>query len=1837
MSNLIFDYLNQEIKLSKTIINIEKDFSNGYYFAELLQKIGCLKSDLNKYKKEAKTEEEIKINFTNLKQELSNIGIHLDEELINLIIKCHKNSAANLLYKIKTKMTRKNINFDEIMNKIKLSNKKLEEMKNRNQKFMKSSLNFFRRQSKLLLKSKSSSHFSDFSGLTNYQIPSKMNSQAGSLISSSRDNRNYLSKNDLIEEYLSNKDNSINTPNKKIKLKPLPKNKNNKIIFPIKREEKKNNFNKNRINILSKKSKNIKEITEELSQNVNNINRTRNKKNENLENESSIKIVNNQMNRTTNEFMHFSSFENNSFKVGLNIQVIDSKVRKFAEHNNPDLIRTNIIQNKLKQKLEEYKVIVDKKTQKEKDLEEALKNSHLKNIEKPSVLKIDKQFYKMGQYEKERKKKFPLKTKEYLEEIKKSRQLKSTFNLFYDNNDILENNWYKTGYMSNFTNLRKNLSLSPNDYINNLNKKEIKETKKLNELKRKRIDDDYYDIEDIVNLIIDITDEAYRYQNETKKEFINLPEYNNWIELFIEGKTCIKNNEMIMNLMRKEEDEEEEEENENTNTNKKRKKRKKTNKDNLNEAKKDKLKNEIINSEYCKNEFMDYTYNRGYWNSELYIPNNYYGSQLHIYQVLGDDLTKIIASAKILFQGMIQINFNKMKNEEFELKEEEKENIIIPQNNKRNQLFGEIIELNYDNNKNNNMNMSSTINDTTSLINDNTSLINKEKLDLSYIPIKLCLIGTTYSGRKTQANLLHEKYPELKIYSLPDIIKSYTEEYERLYINIDKEAENNVNKNKSIKKKKDKDDLMKEFEEDKKRFEKVKELIEEYALKKENDLSDDTKIKLLINEIQKDFPYKSEKEVIEEINKNNERKNEIENEIEKLNNESGKKPKNKIDAQINKLQVELDEINKSNYKGFILIDFPNNINQHIKLEEYLSGFIQEIDRYPDKRDINLNFLTDSIDKPYNNISFLCKDNYNYITAEKPTYKSIFNKYIFLNIDENIIKERIDKEIEEIKEKNEIQNKNKKGEKKVEEELEFPNIDIIIEDLKKYSLEIPKIFDFLGNFKNLEIINQKDKNEINDKIDKEIINIVNYFEGKINKNNNLDFSSIDFPDDNYNIKYFKRLNEVKKIMKNEGSNNIILSWIENKNKYVFSVKEFIYNVQKLKQDIIKKMNSIQEDFIKYLNMESDKKNIINLFIKKYDVFMNNFSSIKNNLLVKEETEKDIIELTEKLWAIIQLRKKKAIDELNIIRNKRFIAIKLENFSEMISNLFYSEAENYLNKVNIIQQFYYELENKNNNNKKPEYKLKKSELTKKTNNLEIYVPPPQKEVKKKKIKPRLKRYEDDQKEYLISPKIDRLYKNCFKLLFNYEKKLKEEGFKSYEKEEYDFIKRRRNKRFDFKRESMISVNSDKKIFNPDIEMKTALTNEKVKYKLRLVFLKFFGEKFVEKLSEIEKMTFENMDKWIIQSVDAQNNTMNYIINKIKETVLKPSFKEINNIISKEELDIFNIYEKIPTKFNEFNISNYKSIKEEDKEFDLKELYKVYLDLKLYEIQDNYVTLDSLIDILFKKHIFDSNTKGLMKCFKELPYHYFHKLIQRFKIKTSKEQILIRIDRLFTILCLFNETIPTQEQIENMIKQSKLLLKYNHYLSKDDFLKLKFWFDVKEQKEKKEERKEQKKEVIDANKEKKAWKRRTSRFNTNKVSFNLIKLRLNHIKKEESHKNSNTFQKTIKKMMSFKKDNSNSEGSINESLLNNQDAKKDLKETLFSINKNYNDDINIFEFLDNVSLKFTSKLKRKVTIKVKHKESSNSIINQDEKNKTNKNENELKFGNNKNHTYFEHLVIN
>ena len=119
MSETLLNYINKEVKLSKKIKSIDIDFKNGYLFAELLSKTGFLNSNyLSQFNKNAKTKQEIKLNFILLNQHLSYLGIHLDDFTINEIVNNTKGSIPALLYKIKTQIDREKIKFDDIMTKL---------------------------------------------------------------------------------------------------------------------------------------------------------------------------------------------------------------------------------------------------------------------------------------------------------------------------------------------------------------------------------------------------------------------------------------------------------------------------------------------------------------------------------------------------------------------------------------------------------------------------------------------------------------------------------------------------------------------------------------------------------------------------------------------------------------------------------------------------------------------------------------------------------------------------------------------------------------------------------------------------------------------------------------------------------------------------------------------------------------------------------------------------------------------------------------------------------------------------------------------------------------------------------------------------------------------------------------------------------------------------------------------------------------------------------------------------------------------------------------------------------------------------------------------------------------------------------------------------------------------------------------------------------------------------------------------------------------------------------------------------------------------------------------
>ena len=1942
MSETLLNYINRDVKLSKKIKNIEKDFKNGYLFAELLSKEGFLITNkLSFFNASAKTKAEIKLNYILLREDLSKLGIHLDDSSIESLTNNTKGSTTNLLYKIKTQIDRQKIKFDDIMTKI-LGYQKEEKdkltKKNFDKTYYKTKSDFSSNTNKL----PQLTYMSTFYGTkTNFNsVKRKQAKNLGLNINTFENNNKFQENNKYASDIILEE-----TKYGKNKLEPLTTNSN---LMPLIQRASKNEakFEKDLLflkeNLKSKNTQKNDEIEEEPDSELNKDSKLYQQQQKKFKshgkNQHKMKVFSEKFLEYNNKYIKYSCFDRNTFKIGIDLKEIDPKLYKQGIGYKNDYIPNEIVLHRLKKKVnereEEFKKKIEEKkfmTEEERYLKNSIISQNLKNNGKKFQINFSKntQLYKMHEYEDYRKEAFP---------FKKKINSKLLYIKSENDNNINDRGYAKTmdrfytkTIMSNFSGEFKNLKNNQEFYNEYLEKESLTQRKKNCENKRILREKNYSKIENIVNLIIDLTDELFYYQHKKKIELIEIPAFKNLIADFIKGKinlTCSNQNTNSLinledqNLRKNEEDEE---------------------KDNLN------------NEKYLSG-YNDYIFLRGEWCENKYIPKSFYGSQLHVYQVLGEDINNLIASGKMVTQGVKPSMLMKMKNEEFELKESEKDNINLPKENAKNRLFGEIIELNFDNmptnfamnsinnnlgitnlknnenksklinkkivfqeitnnnanddtlytnNKdlikinnsivnssnpkfqsntsnniiNNDLNISeigqdpnksfhnideTMLNNNTANNNNNTNIQNNNQNspnlnqnndnDFSHIPIKMCLIGHSFSGRKTQAKLLCSKYPKLKYYSLEKMIKDYFSEYERLHTPLENNPkQKNIKKNQLEK-------LENQRIEELKQYEYIFKILEPFIKdnKQAQELTDEAKINLFIQQIKKDFPRR-EGDIYEIIAKRNLRKQTIEQELERLKEEAEKKKKlgpKEIKEQ-QSLEKELDDLIKEGFYGFILVDFPNNYNQYIKFENILTGFVQQIDKEENIRDKYLELLTFSIDKPYANISHLCPEVMKYLGYGKNTlYKSFFNNYIWLEIDEEETLKRVnDRLIDETT--NIIYHKEfdpPPQEKKLLERLKpvtEPSEETIKNELKNYDIEFPKILSYISLFHNLKKITKIKKNEVLEEIDEILLNTVKKFEDReikdeINELNNFD------PDESENIKYFKKLNEVKKRVNRELSGNIIFLWSECLNNYSKGVKQFLLNFSSLKKNILDKMDIMQEIFIQYLNNPSQKKKLVELFQKKYEAFIDKYNYLKKKKIVREEFQKDVVELTEHFWEIIQMRKRDAINELKNLKDQHFIENQSEIFWDYLCKLFLVETNFYIKKLNIIRKYYYEFERNKYSEKCPfEYTLNENDFLKEINDFILFnnnLEKSQKEI----IKIRKSENENQNIKIIdnnqISPRIDRIFKNCFKFLFYYDKKMIETD--ETEKEKFTLnasnisgIQKRRHRKkniADGKTEPSIFSES-KILISYEDEMRAALNNEKIKYKIRISLLKFFGEQFLIEANNISNKTFENLDKSIIKSVDAQNTAMNSLMEKVKKDILEGRKKITYNI----ELDIFKIYHKLTLPFKEFILNAYNNLESKNKKISINDLNKIYLDLKNYEIQDNYVTVDSVKEIVFKKHLFEFKSNAFVKYLKELPYHYLNNLINKFIYKSSAGQNLVRIDRLFTILSLIDLSPPKLSQKREILENVSNKLKFHCFLSKEEFLNTILWFEKDDNNESNVISKIESTSSINNNlnyyKQNKYFSQRINLFelspnknniiaeenynenendndngneninmnNNHNISTNLndinndndiiipkdekneeinneTRIQMNNLFKNLDVRNPGKSPNRIKGRKTSKKMTKFSSSPIK---IANEEYK--LKDFLFDINKNYDNQINFIDFMNVVSLQF---LKNKITKK-------------------------------------------
>ena len=1822
MSDILLNYINNDIHLSKKISNIELEFRSGVYFRELIEQEFNIK--ILNFNTNPKQYSEILRNFEILKNHLRLIGISFNDSNIKEIIEGKNGAAAKFIYKIKVEAYRKKINFNNISEKIN-KNSLREKHESKNNNINKNS----------------------FSNNNKYEYPFSTKSNSRGKLPNFTNF--FKSQNE------SDKDKkSLNFPesNQFIKLKIFSMKKNKKEpkdkLFPnIKFGKNFFNFNNTFQNFTKKDTteETLGEIHEEVKLsnkehlNTNYLSTGYSNKpmkkahslydyNDNLQ-KMKLEVFNEQSkpNQTNIEkinkdnLIKYSSFFNNSLKIGLNIDEITPNIKKNAIVSKKDFLFTpSQVKNQIK-----YYLSTKNRTKKIKfdnKVSPSSKASFLiehKRLIQKSILNLANSEAKLFEN------RFSKNSAIYkrLEYTKK-----------YDENNYNINRQLRSKKLSNYDITRtpnllseENKHIDIDEYINNIisENKIVKIQNNNKETDQKKGRDNYKYMRQITDLIIDYADLCYKSQIKLKDELIDIPIFREWNDLFIEGKSylniLIKRKKNYINISSNDKI------NNSSSNNTKPDNKKGINKKNEN----------IINDEIINMEYIDYLNFRGNWDINTFVNKELFGKQMSIFKILGNDIFKLLHLSGDLMQNLKQsIEANKiLNNKEFELTEEELTNISVPETNVNNNLFGEIILLNYDNITNEYLNNKSNLSvlDEKEIkdVKSGDNLVDKieeskveiPSLNLTYIPIKICFIGHSFSGRKTQAKLLCEKYKNLKSYSINDITQFYIDEYKRLNMKKEPDSKNKGPKKNQINESK----ILEEINKYKYVFNLIEKepnfdinKIEELTIEK---ISDDIKINLLIYQIKNDFPPENETENNKKLQEIIQKRKNLEQELVKSNaeqqnndssdnndiskNKSLKKDKNPTNPKkndkskiIQNITEELEKLKIENLEGFILYDYPNTYNQMMKLENILTGYTQPIDKDIDIRDLQMNNLTNSIDKPYINISYTNPEISTLLNnINLSNQKSFFNAYFFIQLSEEETLKRMNNRLQDPNTGiiyHREYNPPNPNDKKLNDrliELKEPNDDKIKELMTQFYYEYPKIFYMMNLFKNYYKIEEIEKNEVFGKIENYIWIVEKKYEERETNDTDGNIGNIvndtneEECEKNEIVRYLKRIKEIKRILPKEFSEEIIKYWSEIQDDYKHKIKNFIKNYMELKTNILEQMNIYQEEFIDFLNIPSKKYKLIDIFYNKYNVIFDKFSHIKENHLVKEEIENSIIELTGNLWKLIQDRKQDFISELDKIKNQNYIEENLELFGKFIINLIVFETKQYYNKLNIIKKFYYEFEKPKYSEKFPyEYNFKEESILEDINSYQIFVPFNSNDNESENIF-------NINETKIISPRLDKLYQNCFRLFFYYDQKMV--SIKNRIKADYNTLmeqgkhpgKGKRKSIKIIKKKTMKELQKeedDNRIIKEEEELPIILKNEKTKYKMRLLFIKNFAEKKLKEIYNIGQKTFNELDKYIIDSVNSQNIAMNELVLKIKKHVndgfFKLNFKDV-------ELDVFDIYEKSNLSFEQFNLDFMHSLPEEDKKINYKELYNIYLDTKKYEIQDNYISLNSFIDIVIKKYLFEQKSFLFMEYMKKMPFYYINNFINKFAIKKTKRFSIIKLNEIFTLLGLLNKIPPTKDQQNNIMKNISEKLKNKIYLSKIDFMHNRLWF----------EKDDKTITITDRKKEKNNTSRERS-ISKSEIYYS-NKIKENNKEKKNKLRGSRVFPKLKFNVMNNVKD-----------LEKEIPEEEQLKEYLFNINKNNDELIDFINFMKIISVKKSKNyLKIKSKIKINNSSDIKSNIDKDE----------------------------
>ena len=460
------------------------------------------------------------------------------------------------------------------------------------------------------------------------------------------------------------------------------------------------------------------------------------------------------------------------------------------------------------------------------------------------------------------------------------------------------------------------------------------------------------------------------------------------------------------------------------------------------------------------------------------------------------------------------------------------------------------------------------------------------------------------------------------------------------------------------------------------------------------------------------------------------------------------------------------------------------------------------------------------------------------------------------------------------------------------------------------------------------------------------------------------------------------------------------------KYEKHAGKFIYLIKKQKYNIHRRLNLIQRKYRDFLNQTSDKTIIVHTYCTKYNNFFTEYPNAFYSDGAIKEFSRNINELNNALWYLINIKETVSIKELQEIKNSNFIEFELQKFYNNIKQIFLLETEKFLTMINSIYNLYHKKNDestntiisliKNNNDKEAERQKKiinsinnkeyiLKDLIEITNlvTFEDYEEEDEddddndknnfikstKGIKNNNIFYK-KRNEPNSIDYIIHKNTETMFNNCIYLILAQEERINN-LLKTIK--ESTTIQTRKTLRFK-KRVSEISHNLSNTIsqmkenscnnnISLDESVRRMFNKEKNKYKYRICYLKSFVLKYIVIIIQTSIKIFHNIDKWIIKSVSLQSEAQNKIIQKLRSILNEKRLINEKKDVEPIELDTF---EPVLTQTNQtINSNNYDDIIAADNDTNI--YNKLNID---YLVNDDFINIKLKED---KDFIIDDNDEN------------------------------------------------------------------------------------------------------------------------------------------------------------------------------------------------------------------------------------------------------------------------